>query len=298
MRRAIFDGSVDPRKDLYELNLEQEIDFDRSVRVWFEWLATHHDVYRLGKTEEAVARIFDEAQRALKREPAAGVIGPAEWSDSFLAAGYCQCLWKRLGSAFSGWVHRHEEGKLIRAYLSQNSPTDDNQYAARLAVWCTDDKWPTDWSTWRADHSAVHDQAPLFAWANAWSNAPCAYWKAPAGTPVTVEGDDTQVLMISETLDAATPYEWSVYVRSIFPNAVLIAEPGGTTHAGAFFGYAPDCVFERIFAFLATGELPPRQAGDDADLVCEPLPPPSPTADRSGHASRAFGPFTEPSVGI
>ena len=276
MRRAVFDSTVDPSLDLFRLTLEQTAGFDRNVRIWFAWLATHHDVYHLGKTEVAVTRTYVEAQRDLKRHPAGGVVGPAEWSDAFLSAAYCRCVWERLGDAFSRWVHGGAAGKLTRAYLIADTPGDDNGYAVRMAVWCSDMPWPTEWDTWRTAAQAVSEQAPLFAWANARDTAPCMTWGAPAGVPVTVQGDATRLLMISETLDAATPYEWSLSVRSEFPNAVLIAEPGGTTHAGAFTGDAPACVFDRIYAFLATGELPTRQPGNTADLECEPVPQPVP----------------------
>jgi len=89
-----------------------------------------------------------------------------------------------------------------------------------------------------------------------------------------VDGGDTPVLLISQTLDAATPYEGSLYVRSVFPESVLIAEPGGTTHAGSLSGNG--CVDNKIAAFLATGTLPPRQPGSGPDVECEPLPQPVP----------------------
>lgn len=282
IRRAVFDSTVDPRRVFYQSNLDQDLGFDRNVRIWFEWLATYNKVYHLGKTEQAVARAYGDAQRALKKHPAGGAVGPSEWSDAFLGAGYCQCLWTHLGDVFSSWVHDGAARKLINAYRGADGPGNDNNFAVYLAVQCTDAPWPTDWDTWRTDNWAVYDQAPLFTWSNAWFNAPCFYWAVPSGFPVTVSGGTTPVLMISETLDAATPYEGSLYVRSVFPNAVLIAEPGGTTHAGS--GSGNTCVDDRIVAFLATGELPPRQPGSDADVECEPLPPPVPGS--SGRASR------------
>jgi hypothetical protein len=101
---------------------------------------------------------------------------------------------------------------------------------------------------------------------------------------VTVVGDDTPALMISQTLDAATPYEGSLHVRSLFENAALIAEVGGITHAGSLGGNA--CVDDRIAAFLATGELPARLPGDTADVECEPLPHPRPRIPARTEASR------------
>jgi hypothetical protein len=92
---------------------------------------------------------------------------------------------------------------------------------------------------------------------------------------VNVDGSKVpSVLMIDETLDAATPYEGSLEVRKRFPGAVLIAEPGGTSHAITPRGNA--CVDNKIADYLATGALPPRQPGREADVECAPLPLPVP----------------------
>ena len=100
---------------------------------------------------------------------------------------------------------------LIAAYQWADGPGDDNLFAVYSAVQCTDVQWPQDWQTWLDDNWAVHEEAPFETWANAWFNAPCLFWGAPAGVPTTVVGDTTPVLMINETLDAATPYEGSLY---------------------------------------------------------------------------------------
>ena len=41
------------------------------------------------------------------------------------------------------------------------------------------------WNVWRADNTRVDAKAPFETWANAWFNAPCAFWHAPARKPVT-----------------------------------------------------------------------------------------------------------------
>jgi pimeloyl-ACP methyl ester carboxylesterase len=274
LRRAVFDSNVDPTRVWYQANLDQDFGFDRNLRIWFAWLAEHHDVYHLGKTEKAVTRTYTEAERALKRHPAGGEIGPAEWSDTFLGAAYCDCLWADLGDVFASWVHDRAKNKLIRSYEGAVGLGYDNGYAVYLAVICTDAPWPTDWETWRMDNWAVHEQAPLATWNNAWFNAPCAFWKAPSGAPVTVNGGTTEVLLIGATLDSATPYEATLKVRSLFPSSVLIEVTDETTHAPSFFGNA--CVDDPIFEYLATGALPPRLPGSGPDVVCEQLPEPEP----------------------
>jgi hypothetical protein len=84
------------------------------------------------------------------------------------------------------------------------------------------------------------------------------------------------LLMVDETLDAATPYSGSLVVRKLFPNASLIALPGGTSHANSFSGDA--CLDDQIALYMANGTLPPRKPGNHADTTCAPLPQPDPTA--------------------
>ena len=91
-------------------------------------------------------------------------------------------------------------------------------------------------------------------------------------------------LLIDETLDAATPFPGSLEVRRLFPNAVLLAEPGGTSHADSLFGDL--CVDNTIANYLALGQLPARQAGNGPDVLCRPLPVPVPTsASSAAHAA-------------
>ena len=94
---------------------------------------------------------------------------------------------------------------------------------------------------------------------------------------MTINGKHTQsVLLIDETLDAATPYSGSLEVRQLYPNSSLIAEPGGTTHADSLSGDA--CVDDKIATYLRSGKRPVRRAGGGPDARCKPLPDPRPHA--------------------
>jgi TAP-like protein len=121
-------------------------------------------------------------------------------------------------------------------------------------------------------------------WDNAWFNAPCIYWPAPPSEPTRINGDGvSSALLIDETLDGATPFEGSLYVRKLFPHSVLLAEPGGTTHADSLSGDL--CVDGTIARYLATGALPPRIQGAPWDKTCAPLPKPVPPGSSSTSAA-------------
>ena len=115
-------------------------------------------------------------------------------------------------------------------------------------------------------------------WGSSWYSAPCLYWPVEYQAPVDIDGSQAApVLLIDETLDAATPYAGSLETRRRFPKSVLLAEPGGTSHANSLAGNA--CVDNTIAAYLKDGTLPKRKAGNGADKTCKPLPQPKPIED-------------------
>jgi pimeloyl-ACP methyl ester carboxylesterase len=279
VRRMVLDGNVDPRHVWYQANLNQDLAFDRNIKVYFGWLAEHHDVYRLGRTGAAVEKLFYATQARLTAEPAGGVLGPNELTDVFLQAGYYVFGWTKVARAFTAWIHDHDPQPLRALYDESNPQVEgaDNGYAVYLAVQCTDVQWPTSWAKWSADNWRIHARAPFETWGNAWYNAPCLTWGARAGTPVRVDGRQVPpVLLISETLDAATPYAGSLEVRKRFPRSALIEGVGGTTHSGSLFGNS--CVDGAVAAYLRDGSLPRRVKANTSDKKCKPLAPPAPAA--------------------
>jgi pimeloyl-ACP methyl ester carboxylesterase len=284
VRKMIFDGTVDPSKIWYQYRFDQDAAFEKVIQVWFGWVAKNDSTYKLGGTADEVQKRFYTEQGKLYETPAKGVVGGNEWIDLFLQAGYSQGNWTRLADVFSKWANTKDGDALLKAFQSDGTGGGENFYAAFSAVQCTDAQWPQEWQTWKDDNSRVFNQAPFYTWANAWTNTPCLTWPAKAGQPVDVNGGDVaEVLMINETLDAATPYSGSLEVRKRYPGARLIAVPDGTTHAGSLGGNA--CVNDKIIAYLATGDLPQRLPGDTADVECAALPQPVPgaaPADRTG----------------
>jgi pimeloyl-ACP methyl ester carboxylesterase len=286
VRRLVMDSNVDPRDVWYTANLNQDIAFNRNIKIWFAWLAKYHKIYQLGSTEKAVERLFYSEEAHLLEHPAGRVIGPDEWVDTFLQAGYYEQTWLQLGSAFAGFVHKGDWKTVKALFDNTDTPGNDNGFAVYNAVQCTDVQWPLSWAKWARDNSAVNQKAPFETWANAWFNAPCLYWPAPAHQPLQINGANVRsALLIDETLDAATPFAGSLEVRALYPNAVLLAEPGGTTHADSLSGDL--CVDNTIANYLALGQLPARQPGGGPDMLCHPLPVPVPTSAGAAGAAHA-----------
>ncbi|MGE5292143.1 MAG: alpha/beta hydrolase [Micromonosporaceae bacterium] len=290
VRRLIMDSNVDPRRVWYQANLDQDIAFNRNIKIWFAWIAKYDSVYHLGTTERAVEHLFYATEHKLIKNPAGGQVGPDEWVDIFLLASYYQQTWLTLGQAFSDWINKHDTAaanELTSLYQAIDAPGDDNGFAVYLSVECTDAPWPHKWSTWSRDNWRIYREAPFVTWDNAWFNAPCIYWPAPSSQPVRINGSHIHnALLIDETLDAATPFTGSLEVRKLFPHSVLLAEPGGTTHAGSLSGNL--CVDSTIAAYLANGALPKRNPDAPWDKTCKPLPVPVPSSSSSVAAAPAL----------
>jgi pimeloyl-ACP methyl ester carboxylesterase len=277
LRRAVFDGVVDHRGVWYQNNLDQDVAFEKTIQVYFDWVAKNDAVYHLGNSGDDVEKLFYAQRDQLRGHPAARKIGPSELTDIFLQAGYYVSGWDKIAMTFAKWVHNRDAAGLVALYDDTASVNDDNGYAIYLAVQCTDTPWPQPFGKVLADNERVARTAPFETWGNAWFNAPCQTWKAPARTPVTISGAAAPpILLISETLDAATPYPGALEARRVFGHSVLVEGVGGTTHAGSLSGVA--CTDDTIAAYLATGALPARVAGNRSDKQCPPVEPPKATA--------------------
>ncbi len=273
IRRAVFDSNVDPRNVFYRSNLNQDVAFERNFGLFLSWVAKNDATYHLGTTARAVENLYYAKLDELRRTPKAG-IGPDEWTDAFLSVGYAQFLWPSYAEGFSTYVRTGDIAPIVAQYGGGGS---ENGFAVYNAVQCTDAPWPKDFATWRTDNWNTYEKARFETWSNAWFNAPCLTWPAKAHAPVKVDGTEVRpILVLGETLDAATPFPGNVEVRKRFPGARLVATVGGATHADSLNGLA--CVDDKIAAYLATGALPPRKAGNVSDATCAAAPDPAPTA--------------------
>jgi hypothetical protein len=280
VRRFVLDSNVDPRRSVYQSNLDQDTAFQKTIGIYFGWLAKHHDVFHLGTTRQQVARGFYAERNKLDKHAAGGVIGGDELTDALLVAGYYVYYWVDIGHAYADLVHKGDYSGIKDWYgADPQTPGSDNGNAIYLATSCTDQKWPTSIRKILRDNTRLNKTAPFLTWDNAWFNGPCSFWPAKPGKPVHVDGRKVTnpVLLIDETLDPATPFPGSLEVRRRFPTASLIEGVGGTTHAGSLSGVA--CTDDAIGRYLTDGTVPPRISGNRSDKKCPPVPQPSPTTN-------------------
>jgi pimeloyl-ACP methyl ester carboxylesterase len=263
-RRLVFDGVVDPRNVWYSGQLAQDRAFETAMKKFFAWVASHRASFGLGSTASVVERRYYRDEGRLRGHPV-GRIGSSEWNDVFLSAGYSQSTWPAIARAWSAW-ERGSHGAILARYKTDTTDFD-NGFGMYLAVQCTDVAWPKDYARWRRDAFAIVKVARFETWSNVWFNAPCLYWKAPAGMPVVIDGSRTpSLLLVNSTLDGATPFSGALQVRRLFRHSALVAQAGSTTHSDSLHGNG--CVDAAVIRYLRSGTLPARDGGSGADVRC------------------------------
>ncbi|MFE9022939.1 alpha/beta hydrolase [Streptomyces sp. NPDC007808] len=287
VRRMVFDSAVnpDPEQIWYRNNLTQSAAFEGRWADFREWVAKHHEVYRLGTTPEEVLRGYEKARERLAVEPAGGKVGPGQLQEAFLQAGYYDDYWPARAKALSAYL-RGDSKPLVElaAPVKEAAAEDENSRAVYTAVECNDAPWPTDWAVWDRDNTRLARVAPFETWDNVWMNLPCAYWTAPRQRPLDVRtgpGEVPPILILAAERDAATPYEGALEMHRRLSGSVLVTERDAGTHGIA---YGPNaCVNGHIDAYLLEGRLPARHT------ACEGHPEPKPERPDERAAKQKLG---------
>ena len=287
--KFVLDGVIGASQVWYELNLEQEKQFDPNINTFFDWVADNDASYGLGTDGRKVRRIYYDTLADLTANPQPD-FGPSDWNDVFVGAAYYVYDWDFYAHVLAAAA----DGDLSLAKEAYGNP-GDGTYATYLAVECTDASWPS-WKKQEHDAYKIAARAPFLAWNNTWYNAPCLTWGADSGRPVKVDGKKVPpILMIEETNDAATPFEGALEARRTFPKSVMIEGVGGTTHAGSLSGVT--CTDDKIADYLLTGALPERKPGNRSDVQCDPVPPPAPTPVAAASAAAPAGAAVHDRIG-
>ena len=172
LRRVSSTASSNATRVWYKANLDQDIAFNKSVKVFFAYVAAHDSTWHLGNTDAQVElRYYAELKKLIGHPPTARSVRPNGTTSSRRPAYYVYG-WVDVGERVRGLGPRRQRraaGRPVRR------PAVRRQRVRRLPRRpCTDAKWPTNWQTWRRDNWSIYAKAPFLTWDNAWFNAPCA----------------------------------------------------------------------------------------------------------------------------
>ena len=281
VRRMVLDSTVDPTGAWYADNISQDFAFQTRMNAFYAWIAKYDGNYGLGTTAADVRSAFYRARDQLKANPVSGPggqpIGPAEYDDTFVAAGYFNSTWASLASALSQYLTGGTAAGLVTAWENYAAQQENEPgQAVYDAVECADVNWPRNWAKWHADATRVYQTAPFMAWDNTWVNAPCAFWpvKGPA-QPLQIKGQGLPpILMLQGTLDAATPYAGAQNAHKLLPSARMVVVEGSGNHGQSQLVPPNTCVQDYLNGYLATGAVP--NALGLVNATCPAVPEPTP----------------------
>ncbi len=255
VRRMVLDSVVKPSGVWYQDNLDQNVAFEKRIRAYFAWIARHHDVYKLGDTEQEVAAAYAKARAALKAKPIDGRSGRPNWTTCSSPTATPTTPGRTTRAPLSAFVVRHDAAPLRKAWQPPGR-LDHNNYTVYNAVQCRDAAWPRGWARWHADSERLYRKGYRFeTWSNTWYNAPCAFWPVHGGPPPRVKGRTSlpPILLVQATDDAATPYPGALEMHRRFPTSRLLVQVGGHNHGVSLSG--DECVDRRVAAYFASGAV-------------------------------------------
>jgi pimeloyl-ACP methyl ester carboxylesterase len=263
VRRMVLDSVVGPSDVWYRFHQAQLPALQARLTAFFAWTAQHDKVYRLGRTEAAVAAQYQLARRRLAAHPVEAIDGTAIGPDGLDStvmhgAGYANLVWPVMASMLADYLHGNGGSAFLARLYGKPGSAFENMNAVFSAVQCSDVAWPRSWARWDADTRRAAVTAPWLAWDNTWFNAPCAFWpvRGPARPMKIGAAGLPGILMLQGTLDGGTPYAGALEARRALPSGRLVAVTGSGNH-GQSVAIPPDaCVNGYLSRYLAAGALP------------------------------------------
>ncbi|MDT7801566.1 MAG: hypothetical protein QOI78_4999 [Actinomycetota bacterium] len=215
----------------------------------FAKFAAANPKYGLGTTPAQVTAKFFELATRLEKAPVAGIDGSAFRGLAF-SYSYGDAQFPDLAAAWQS-LDKGETPKLT-------GEITENMLAARLAVICTDSRWPRSVATYQANVAIDRIRYPMLGAATA-NISPCAYWTTPATEPkVRITGNGpSNVLLVQNQRDPGTPLVNARKLRAAFGDRarMVTADEGGH---GVYVVAGNQCANTAVTDFLVTGEPPAR----------------------------------------
>lgn len=273
-RRMVLDGVTDPATIGFAGTKTRPAGLEKTIGAFWSWTARHHKTYGLGKTAAKVEALYYRELVKLRKSPR-GHLGPAEWNDTFHQPAYGWPNWAQTAAAWRAWA-KGDAAPMTALWRSNAGVGNDNFRAVYLAVRCTDAAWPREYAVLRKQAFTSAASSPFAAWHTMWgTGGTCLRWPVKGGKPKKIDGTKAPaILLVSSTIDPATPYAGAIEARQRFPRSRLVADVGTAKHGASLAGNS--CVDAYVVAYLRNGTLPARKAGNGADAKCKKTPEPKP----------------------
>ncbi len=270
--RMVLDAVTDPSTIWFAGTKARPGYLEVVIDKFWAWTARNHKTYGLGKTAAKVEALYYRELAKLRKKPV-GRVGPAEWTDTFHQPAYGWTTWARTAASLRSWVEG-DKAPMTAQWRSRGGG-NDNFTAVYLSTQCSDATWPREYKVVRTSGFASAAKSPFAAWHTTMRTAvACLSWPVKGGKAPKVDGKKAPaILLVSSTVDPATPYPGALVARKLFPKSRLVSDPT-PKHGVSLAGNA--CVDKYVAAYLRNGELPARKSGSRADATCKKRPDPKP----------------------
>jgi pimeloyl-ACP methyl ester carboxylesterase len=254
VRALVLDAGVKPTSDSGELDKEQGGGFDRALENFAAACDADSDclLNDVGPTLDVIAGLEAEIAEvgSFPTDDPDRVLTPGELNLGIAAALYSKESWMFLASALFT-AEAEQDGSLLQVLgdsLAGRQPdgTYNNSNVANGFINCADDPARPAANEQRAAADAAADQSRYFA--DFLRASTGCIGITPAVDPLVIgpAAGAAPIVVIGNSGDPATPYEWSVELADSLDSAVLYTvEAEGHTAYGSI-----DCVQAEIDAYL------------------------------------------------
>ena len=271
VRALVLDAAVQPTSDLHELSLGQADGFDRALENFAAACDADSDclLADVGPTLEVIDSLRVEIAEvgSFPTDDPDRVLTAGEFELGVVAALYSKETWPFLAQGLF-LAEAEQDGTLLQVIGDQlagrrSDGTYDNSQVANGFINCADDPTRPSVDEARADADEAADRSMQFS---PLVRADTGCLGFPAALDPLIIGPAVgapPIVVIGNSGDPATPYEWSVELAESLDSAVLFTvEAEGHTAFGSI-----ECVTEPISAYLVDLEVPAADSScsDNAD---------------------------------
>jgi pimeloyl-ACP methyl ester carboxylesterase len=260
VRALVLDGAVKPTTDFTELGAGQADGFDRALENFAAACDADEEclLRELGPTLDVLTTVRSEIAEVgeFPADDAGRVLTPGELDLGVVSALYSKDSWPFLAEAIY-LAETNQDGSLFQVladnYLGRSpDATYNNSQLANLFINCADNAVRPDVDVVRAENDATGSKSVYFADLLRASTG-CIGLPDPID-PLLIgpAANAAPILVIGNTGDPATPYEWSQEMAAYLDSGVLYTvEAEGHTAFGSI-----DCVAEPVGAYLIELAVP------------------------------------------
>jgi len=229
-----------------------------------KYLAANDATYHLGSSESQINTKYFELINKLRTSPV--VVFGITLNDTMFRELTFSVLYNDADFAIGGQIWQAADGQTTSSTLksavttlqpiAETTAPVDNAGASALAVLCDDTAWSRSPLQYQAELNLDKLVSPKFGelGSNIW---PCAYWhyQPQEHTTAINPNGPTNVLMIQNKRDPATPYAGALETRTLLANRARMVSVDQGGHGAAYLA-ANQCATDAVNTYLASGVLP------------------------------------------